>query len=187
MTSHYLSQRPELQSDLRGDLLAHGLGYNEKTSIEESQYERMPLLNAVLSEMMRLEPPLPMTLRKAVRNTSIGGHVVHAGTYIVISPYAMGRSKAIWGPTASTFDPQRWLRPDGVTPVSNQYAMLTFLKGPKGCTGERFAKAEMRRVVAALVAAFEWTPAQEHEPEQLGIVVVKPSGGIAVRLRPICA
>lgn len=201
MTIHYLSQRPELQSELRYQLGVFGLRAGHEASIPESQYEKMTLLNALLSEVMRLEPPLPMTLRKAVRDTSVGGHAVRAGTYIVLSPYAMGRSQAIWGPKASTFDLERWttarhLASDGealtstaptkehirlrhgaverdkVTAENYQYGMLTFLKGPKGCTGERFAKAEMRRVVAALVAGFEWTPAQEHEPEQVGIVVV---------------
>ncbi|KAK1954516.1 hypothetical protein LY78DRAFT_594061 [Colletotrichum sublineola] len=38
----------------------------------------------------------------------------------------------------------------GATGV-HRYGMLKFLKGPKGCTGEHFAKAEMRCVVAALV------------------------------------
>ncbi|KAK1590393.1 uncharacterized protein LY79DRAFT_659463 [Colletotrichum navitas] len=120
----------------------------------------------------------------------------------------MGRSQAIWGPTASTFDPGRWITPyqgrDGDVSASSlptedlirsprgtlnehggaakghQYGMLTFLKGPKGCTGERFVKAEMRRVVAVLVAGFQWTPAQTHEPEQVGILVIKPAGRIAV-------
>ncbi|KAL5375490.1 hypothetical protein DPSP01_011187 [Paraphaeosphaeria sporulosa] len=63
--------------------------------------------------------------------------------------------------------------------------MPKFPKGPKGCTEERLAKAEMRRVVDALVAGFKWTSAQKHEPKQIGIVVVKPAGGIAVKMRPI--
>ncbi|KAK2033166.1 cytochrome P450 [Colletotrichum zoysiae] len=199
MVIHCLCRRPELQSALRSELSAFGLGPGHEASVPESQYEKMTLLNAVLNEMMRLEPPLPMTLRKAVRDTSVGGHAVRAGTYIVLSPYAMGRSQAIWGPAASTFDPRRWITPhedrDGDAPASSlptgehvrsphgtlnehggaagghRYGMLAFLTGPKGCTGERFAKAEMRRVVAALVAWFQWTPAQAHEPEQVGIVV----------------
>ncbi|TLD19200.1 hypothetical protein PspLS_09805 [Pyricularia sp. CBS 133598] len=217
MTIHYLCQRPELQSALRYELGVFGLLAGQGSSIPETEYEKMTLLNAVLSEMMRLEPPLPMTLRKAVRSTSVGGHAVRAGTYIVISPYAMGRSRAIWGPEASRFDPGRWIAPKndshqdataaaalstsfpdepvrsphgtfdehGGTACGHQYGILTFLKGPKGCTGERFAKAEMRRVVAALVAGFQWMPEQAHEPEQVGIVVVKPAGGLLVRLQPV--
>ena len=117
----------------------------------------------------------------------------------------MGRSHSIWGPTASQFNPYRWIdQPSAASDAAaakpavspygilnehggagNHYGMLTFLKGPKGCTGERFAKAELRRVIAALVANFEWTLEQNHVPEQVGIVVVKPEGGIAVRCRPV--
>jgi cytochrome P450 len=192
MTIHSLCQRPEFQSALRQELNAFGLTSGQESSIPESEYEKMTMLNALLNEMMRLEPPLPMTLRKTVRDTSIGGHPVQAGTYVVISPYAMGRSKSLWGPEASAFDPYRWITPcapdqhltngvrsphgmlneHGGTFKGHQYGMLTFLKGPKGCTGERFAKAELRRVIAALVLGFQWTLAQAHEPEQVGIVVV---------------
>lgn len=113
----------------------------------------------------------------------------------------MGRSTDIWGPTAAVFNPYRWIDPPTADKPSrsphgtmnehggaaNHYGMLTFLKGPKGCTGERFAKAELRRVIAALVANFEWTLAQSHVPEQVGIVVVKPEGGISVRYRALGA
>lgn len=207
MTIYRLCEHPELQSTLRQELSSFSLHAGHECSIFESQYEKMTMLNALLNEMMRLEPPLPMTLRKAVRDTVVGGHLVRAGTYVVISPYAMGRSRTIWGPSAATFDPYRWITPHDVAEKgstatsaastrddqrphgdvqsllgrlnehgdsvgSQQYGMLTFLKGPKGCTGERFAKAEMRRVIAALVVEFEWTSAQTHEPEQTGIVVV---------------
>jgi cytochrome P450 len=200
MTIYTLTQLPDLQTKLRQELSAFGLNARQEYSINENQYERMTMLNALLNEMMRLEPPLPITLRKAVRDSTVGNHAVKAGTYVVISPYAMGRSRTIWGPTASQFDPYRWITPHvpnehadedrvkflagetcsphgklnehGGSLGNHQYGMLTFLKGPKGCTGERFAKAEMRRVIAALVAEFEWTSAQAHEPEQTGIVVV---------------
>lgn len=206
MTIYRLCEHPDLQSALRQELSSFDLRAGQDCSIPESQYEKMTMLNALLNEMMRLEPPLPITLRKTVRDTMVGGHPVRAGTYIVISPYAMGRSRTIWGPSASKFNPYRWITSDisaddkslpqsaaiaaektttvegrlrfgnlnehGGSLGSHHYGMLTFLKGSKGCTGERFAKAEMRRVIAALVAEFEWSSAQAHEPEQTGIVVV---------------
>ena len=202
MTIWRLTQDRELQSQLRHELEHFGLEPGIAT-ISESHYEQMTLLNAILNEMMRLEPPLPITLRKTVRNTTVGGHVVKAGTYVIISPYAMGRSVDIWGEAAQRFEPYRWIEPPSTSSdtkhtlssphgtlnehggAANHYGMLTFLKGPKGCTGERFAKAELRRVVASLVANFDWTIEQEHVPEQVGIVVVKPENGISVRCRPL--
>ncbi|KAI6353915.1 hypothetical protein MCOR25_008828 [Pyricularia grisea] len=102
------------------------------------------LLNAVLSEMMPLEPLLPMTLRKAVRNTSFGGHAVRAGTYIVVSPYAMGRSRAIWGPEAFRFDTERWTAPhnDGeatVTASSSTSSPEQPVRSPHGILDEHRA------------------------------------------------
>lgn len=83
MTIYQLTQNPKLQAQLREELAAFGLEAGS-SSIAEAQYEQLTLLNAVLNEMMRLEPPLPITLRKTVRNTSVGGHPVRAGTYVIV-------------------------------------------------------------------------------------------------------
>lgn len=50
--------------------------------------------------------------------------------------------------------------------------MLTFSKRAKEYSGEQLAKAEMRRVIAAPVAEFDWVYAQAHEPKQGRIVFV---------------
>ncbi|KAL5412867.1 hypothetical protein PMIN03_013115 [Paraphaeosphaeria minitans] len=103
MMIHRINQHPSLQSILREELSAFRLRAGQDCSILETKYEGITMLNAILSETMRFEPPLPLTLRKTVRDTTVGSHAVRAGAYIVISPCAMGRSQAIWGPSTFTF------------------------------------------------------------------------------------
>lgn len=50
-----------------------------------------------------------MILRKAIRNTYISGHLVHADTYITIVLRTINQTKHLWGPDAELFLPEIWI------------------------------------------------------------------------------
>ena len=77
----------------------------------------------------------------------------------MIPMYTLNLNEEFWGPDAGTFNPDRWLDPDtgranNTGGATNNYAMLTFLQGPRGCIGQGFAKAELACLVAAMVGKF---------------------------------
>ncbi|KAL4952780.1 cytochrome P450 [Aspergillus filifer] len=83
----------------------------------------------------------------------------------------------------------RWIdartcKPNQTGSASTNYALLTFLHGSRSCTGQGFARAELRASLAAFVGAFEWTLAGDNEDVVPAIVVtVKPRDGLRVKLR----
>jgi len=60
---------------------------------------------------------------------------------VVYSPYLMGRSSKLWGPTAGVFDPLRWIDPSTGEPVKevSPYKMPVFQAGPRICPGKNVA------------------------------------------------
>ncbi|RDA95936.1 hypothetical protein CP533_5897 [Ophiocordyceps camponoti-saundersi (nom. inval.)] len=78
--------------------------------VTSSQVDGMPYLQAVCNEVLRTYSPVPMTMREAVRETTIQGQTVPRGTRIVISPWATNVDERIWGSDAREFKPERWLR-----------------------------------------------------------------------------
>lgn len=61
----------------------------------------------------------------------------------------MGCSKAIWGPDAKEFKPERWLNNrEGLTAkakeIQGYHHILTFVDGPRICLGRVFAFTEMK-------------------------------------------
>lgn len=150
----------------------------------------MPLLNAVCNETLRLYPTVPITIRDTIRNTSILDQFIPQGTQIILVPWAINRSPHLWGPDASDFVPDRWINMDGkpnnTGGAKSNYSQITFLHGPRSCIGEKFAKAELRCIVAAFVGAFSIEPARWDRPAiPAGVVTTKPRDGMNLRLTPL--
>lgn len=75
-------------------------------------------------------------------------------------------------------------KPNNNGGAESNYALLTFLHGPRSCIGQGFARAELRALVAAWVLSFEFEMARLGEvlvPE--GMVTVKPRGGLHLRVK----
>lgn len=151
----------------------------------------MPYLNAVCNETLRLYPTIPITTRTAIRDTTILNQFVPKGTNSFIVPWAINRHPDLWGPDAEQFNPSRWIDPDTgranyMGSASSNYSFSTFLHGPRSCIGERFARAELRALVAAFVGSFDMRMA---DPEEVvlvgGTITSKPVNGMRLRLRAV--
>ena len=156
-----------------------------------SVLEHLPYLNGIINETLRLYPTVPMTVRVAVRDTTVMGIPVEKGTEFMLSPWLANRYTALWGPDATEFRPERWMdgTEDGTKKVNNtggvasNYAQMTFLHGPRSCIGQGFAKAEMRCLLASFVSSFSWDLAME-EKDVIpgGVITIKPANGLHLRL-----
>ena len=181
---YMLCLNPDIQTRLRAEIreklpsVADG-----DATITSQTIDHMPYLNAVCNEVLRYYPPVPLTLRQAAHNTTIGEHYVPKGTRIMLVPWAINKSESLWGPDAKRFNPERWL-PSEKNPYSanggarSNYAMLTFLHGPRSCIGQAFAKAEFACLLASWIGRFEFALNDEKELDEKNVLI---KGGITVR------
>lgn len=187
-TTFLLATHPETQIRLREEV-RDNLPKNPSSEVELAQLlESLPLLNAVCNETLRLYPTVPVTIRDSIRPTTINDTFIPKGTQILIAPWAINRSPSLWGPTASAFNPDRWINADGkpnnTGGAESNYAIATFLHGPRSCIGKDFAKAELRCLVAAFVGAFEMSLGMPEENiVPAGVVTTKPRDGMRLRLK----
>jgi cytochrome P450 len=91
--------------------------YNRPRSITFSSLKACSYLQWCLNETLRLFPTVPINSRRSVKDTTLprgGGPdglspvFVPKDTEVNYSVYAMHRTKAIWGPDAEKFIPERW-------------------------------------------------------------------------------
>ncbi|KAJ7750274.1 cytochrome P450 [Mycena metata] len=160
-----LTQNVAAQTRLRNELLS--VPTDEPTMDE---LNALSYLDCVVKETMRIHAPVPSSMRTAIQDdivplsqsfTDIHG-VVHdtlkitKGQTIMIPILAMNRDKAIWGPDAMEFVPERW-ESDIKNALPGVWGhMLTFLGGPRACIGYRFSLVEMKALLFTLVRAFEF-------------------------------
>ena len=158
--------------------------------------ERLPFLNGVISETLRLYPAIPVTYRTPICDTSLAGIRVPVGTDIIVSPWVINRSQKLWGPAADKFQPERWIsrenddserqRIDPTGGASSNYDFLTFLHGGRNCIGQGFARAELRCLLAATAMQFQWSlDMDEKDVTMGGSISIKPQNGLHLRLKRV--
>ncbi len=92
--------------------------------------EDVAFLRLAANEGLRLHPPSPFLIRRAVRKTELpSGGQYDAGQYVVLDIVSTSRDTAAFGETADRFDPFRH-RSNGVKPTG-----IAFGDGPHTCIG----------------------------------------------------
>jgi cytochrome P450 len=199
-----LAKNPKIQARLREEIREKLPSVREDTPITSDMIDKMPYLNAVCQEVLRVWAPVPFTRREAARDTTIVGQLIPKGTDVVLVPYAVNFSKALWGEDAEEFNPERWMGPGrgNTGGAESAYSNMTFLHGrgilqstdsdtnvvlgPRSCIGSAFAKHELQCLVAVLVGRFEI----ELEPKDRKIelesgIVTRPKGGLPLRMKVV--
>ena len=175
VTLHLLSGHPTERARLQAELDA-GLAGSPPSAAD---LERLPFLDAVLREALRLYPPVWVVGRRARNADLVAGFHLPAGSFCLMSQWVMHRTPAFW-PDPARFRPERWL-PPARPPAPFTY--FPFGAGPRTCIGMPFALLEARLALAVLLQRFtpEALPGQRLRLSP--VVTLRPRGGVRVRLR----
>lgn len=101
-----LVHNPHVMSKVKEELgQIIGIG----NSVEELDITRLPYLQVVVKETLRLHPSAPLLLpRKARIDVKICGYTIPQGSQVLVNEWAMGRNPSIWD-NPNTFFPERFL------------------------------------------------------------------------------
>lgn len=166
-----LSQHPAIQEELYQEIAAV-IGEAEPN---EAHFEQMPLLKAIISEILRMYPASWSIARKNISEENFLGLVIPKGSNIWLSPYLMHRHRKYYK-NPEAFRPDRFL--NGEMANNHKYAYFPFAAGPRGCVGEGLAWQEIMCITVNLAKnfVFELAPGQRIEP--IARISVKPSKGV---------
>lgn len=139
-------------------------------------------MDAFLHETLRLHPSVPSDAKVAAKDCVLpdGGYKLPAGTQVGFNPYSIGRSTLIWGRDAEEFNPVRWL----TERKYSQWEFPHFNAGARVCLGQHVAILEAKVLFAALLNAFSWNVADNHDPVYRISVVLAMKFGLPTLFRP---
>jgi len=108
------------------------------------QIMKLSYLDAVIKEVLRLHPVVPLVLRSVVREHTLMGYKLKAGSYAGIATVSLHMNPKIWT-DPELFRPERFIEKNY---SSSEY--VPFGGGTKKCLGYGFALFEMKSVIFKL-------------------------------------
>ncbi len=168
---HLLAHNPEVQERLAAEARSAG-------ALDAGALDDLDLAERVIDEAIRLYPPAYTHFREPTEDVTIGGYRVPAGTTVSLPQYQLQRDDR-WWETPEAFDPWRW---EGGR-ENPEYAYFPFSGGPRHCIGMRFARAELKLTLAAVLREWELVPETPRDVELNPGVNLSPGESIEVTVR----
>ncbi|KAH9908662.1 cytochrome P450 [Xylariomycetidae sp. FL2044] len=159
---YVLAREPGVYSKLESEVFS-ALGDDPNTSPTDTDLRKMPYLESVVYETLRLFPAVPINGRLCSETTTLpsgGGEAgnepifVPKGALVCFSTFACHRSTKTYGQDAAKFRPERW-REVGVKARTQDYTLHPFIGGPRKCLGENFALKFAKYTLCRLVQCFD--------------------------------
>jgi cytochrome P450 len=171
---YYLARSPEVLTKLRSELAALGAAPAPDALI------RVPYLDAVVSETLRIEPIVTDVLRVCREPFTVGNKwTVQKGDVIAVMMVSIMKDERYF-PEPDRFRPERFLE--------KKFSLSEFMPfggGARRCLGAAFAEAELALAVAEVALTCDVELATD-EPEHAKRrnVTMGPANGVRIRVRP---
>jgi cytochrome P450 len=173
LLSKYPQVREKLQDELRSVLAGRTPTMDDLT--------KLPYLEWVLNESMRLYPPAWMQARFVVQDFELDGVHIPAGTMIMLSQWVIHRLPEFWD-EPETFRPERWDPDHSETITPGAY--FPFGGGPRMCIGMPFAQLEAKMVLALILQRYTPQAVPGYNPGLKPTITLRPKHNLRTTLLP---
>ncbi|KAI8150428.1 cytochrome P450 [Fennellomyces sp. T-0311] len=156
---YYLLLNPNVEKKLIAEIREHIGDKVEKDAPKLYEtIKKMTYAHAVFYETLRLEPSVPSNAKMALQDDVLpDGTIIRKNDQVGWVPYAMGRSKHIWGADAEEFNPERWITPRDELRREAPSKWPAFHAGPRICLGQNLATLEALVAISILLKRFKFS------------------------------
>ncbi|KAM3327370.1 hypothetical protein P3S67_002496 [Capsicum chacoense] len=138
----------------------------EGISVEEADVSRLPYLQCIIKETLRMHPPVPLLVpRKVEQDVELCSYIIPKGSQVLINVWAIGRDSTFWEDPL-VFKPERFLSLD-LDIQGQNFEMIPFGGGRRMCPGLPLALRMLSVMLGSLLNSFNWKLEADIEPEKL--------------------
>ncbi|KAK0736190.1 cytochrome P450 86A1 [Apiosordaria backusii] len=160
MTMFYLMSSPGSYRKLQEEIDMAMREGRISSPITDEEGKKLPYLQAVIKEGMRLCPPVMGVLPRICDTEQIVcGVRIPPGTNVCWDAISIFRNEATFGADADLFRPERWLKVEDVERKKNMELVHSLVFGTSGrfeCLGKAIALLELNKVFVELLRRFDF-------------------------------
>ncbi|MBD2292941.1 cytochrome P450 [Anabaena sphaerica FACHB-251] len=170
-TWYLLSQHPDIEQKLQTELQTVLAGRTPTFA----DLPKLIYTERVITEVMRLYPPVWAMSRQVVEDCEVAGYPLRAGDGIVMSQWVMHRDPRYFD-QPEIFNPDRW--ENDLAKKLPTFAYFPFAGGPRICIGQSFAKMEAVLILATIAQNFQLTLVPNQEIVPWPAFTLRPKYGV---------
>ncbi|XP_009626636.1 geraniol 8-hydroxylase [Nicotiana tabacum] len=160
-----LLRKPQVLNKVREEILQQ---IGTERPVKESDIEKLPYLQAVVKEAMRLHPAVSLLLpHKAQNDIQVLGYTVPKNTQVLVNAWAIGRDPKSWDKPLE-FMPERFIK-SSVDYKGRDFEFIPFGAGRRICPGMPLAIRMVNLMLASIIQPFSWKLPDGMAPEKLNM------------------
>jgi len=163
-----MTLHPEIQAKARA-AIDHVVGQGRLPDFDDD----IPYLDAILREVLRWRPVVPLAIPHAVTTDDIyhDRYYIPRGAVVIGNSWAVLHDEATFGPKPNEFIPERWLNKDGKINTAIREPSNAFGYGRRSCPGRDVAQGSVWICIASILATFNISKSVDEKG-----VTLEPSG-----------
>ena len=165
---YLIAQNPKFSAELNEEIKSNITNWPP----EASQVDKLPLLDGLIRESLRLLPPVHHVIRTATCDTELLGLEMRNRDRAVVSAFMTHRDPEIFE-NPSLFDPRRWL-----DKKPGPFQFIPFSAGPRLCLGYQFVMLEMKLVVIRAMQRFKLNVLDNTHLDANVQLTLRPAAGL---------
>ena len=178
---YYLTKHPDIQEKCRAEVLRVMESCGGVDGFQHEHIAQLQYLTCFVLEMLRCACIVGSLTRTLMKDASVDGVHVPAGTNVLVSIMGVHYSDQVWD-DPKTFNPDRFASGKERHP----YAFIPFAAGARSCIGKYFVQDEIKVVLAMLLAKFVLLPDPDAiEPYWRLDIASRPYPHLRIKIREV--
>ncbi|MDQ2784198.1 MAG: cytochrome P450 [Chloroflexota bacterium] len=144
---YLLATHPEVEEKMIAEIDAI-TGGDPDYDLQYTDLMALPYMTQVIKESLRIYPPLPVTIRRSLKDGMLGRYRVRKDDIILVGSLAAQRDPRYWGPNADRFDPDQFAMEKVVE--RPRHAFIPFSVGQRQCMAQEVTFMMLRVALFAI-------------------------------------
>ena len=140
----------------------------------------LPYTTQVIKETMRIYPPMPVTIRRSLKDGTLGRYRIRKGDIILVGTLAAQRDPRYWGPEPDRFDPEQFTM-DKIA-GRPRHAFIPFSIGKRQCMAQEVTFMMLRVVLFEVYRRYRLRLAPGATVVKNTVVTTKPAAVPVIRV-----